>query len=141
MPSNRKPGVIKRSVDPVKRRAGNNADQSAGVEEANATGSRTRPQISLGNLTIELAAFRVRVAQEIIYLPVREFELLTMLAANPDSVIRPEVLTETLWQASNKRELANLRVLIHRLKQRLSQAHPYRIHTVRGRGYGLLSEV
>ncbi|HEY7467848.1 MAG TPA: winged helix-turn-helix domain-containing protein [Dehalococcoidia bacterium] len=125
----------------MKRRAGRNVIQSAGIEEANATGSTSRPQISLGNLTIELAAFRVRVAQEIVYLPIREFELLTLLASNSDSVIRPEVLTQTLWQASNKRELANLRVLIHRLKQRLSQAHPYRIHTVRGRGYGLLSEV
>jgi DNA-binding response OmpR family regulator len=133
--------MIKRSVDPVKRRAGRNVIQSAGIEEANATGRTSRPQISLGNLTIELAAFRVRVAQEIVYLPIREFELLTLLASNSDSVIRPEVLTQTLWQASNKRELANLRVLIHRLKQRLSQAHPYRIHTVRGRGYGLLSEV
>ena len=62
-----------------------------------------RPRISLGNLTIELAAFRVRVAEDIVYLPMREFELLTMLASNPDLVIRPEVLTETLWQASDKR--------------------------------------
>jgi DNA-binding response OmpR family regulator len=139
MPSKRNSGVIKRSVDPEQRRAGPNVARSTGEESG--AGSRSLPQISLGNLTIELAAFRVRVAQEIVYLPVREFELLTMLASSPDSVIRPEVLTETLWQASNQRELANLRVLIHRLKQRLSQAHPYRIHTVRGRGYGLLSEV
>ena len=133
--------MIKRSENPVQRRAGRKVGQSAAIGEANTDGSKSLPQISLGNLTIELAAFRVRVAQEIVYLPVREFELLTMLASNPDSVIRPEALTETLWQASDKRELANLRVLIHRLKQRLSRAHPYRIHTVRGRGYGLLSEV
>jgi DNA-binding response OmpR family regulator len=128
--------VIKRLVKPDKQKT-----RAHDAERPSPAPDSRRARISLGNLTLELAAFRVRIGEDIIYLPMREFELLTMLASNPDSVIRQEVLTKTLWQASDKRELANLRVLVYRLKQRLSQAHPYRIRTVRGRGYGLLSEV
>jgi DNA-binding response OmpR family regulator len=81
----------------------------------------------------------VKVASQVIYFANREFELLKTLALQPDTVVAPSTLTEVLWQASDKRKLSNLRVLIYRLKRKLASSEPYRLECIRGRGYGLLS--
>ncbi len=96
--------------------------------------------ITLGNLSLNLWNYRASVDGAAIGLTYQELELLRLLARNADRVVPFEVLERDLWQSAGRRETRRLNVLAFRLRAKLSASYPYRLETVRGRGYGLLSE-
>jgi two-component system response regulator VicR len=96
------------------------------------------PDISLGNLTLNPGSYGVFIDGEPVELSVHEFEILSILAHQPDRILPYEELTKEVWQSSDRRQIRHLNVLVHRLRQKLAGSWPFVIQTVRGRGYGLV---
>lgn len=95
-------------------------------------------QLSLGNLSVDLATFKVTVGMKPTDLTYQEFELLRHLVDFRNRVISFDVLSGLLWGSTGPRETRRLNVLVCRLRSKLRSSFPYRVETVRGRGYGLL---
>jgi DNA-binding response OmpR family regulator len=101
-----------------------------------------RPELSrltVGNIALDLSTYRVSVATRPASLSYQEFELLRLLAGSPDRVASFASLSNFLWGTQGQRENRRLNVLVCRLRGKLADSAPYRLETVRGRGYGLLS--
>jgi DNA-binding response OmpR family regulator len=108
--------------------------QSAGEE------SPAEPtSLTVGNIALDLGTYRVSVGSRPANLSYQEFELLRLLAASPDRVASFASLSDFLWGTEGQRENRRLNVLVCRLRSKLADSAPYRLETVRGRGYGLLS--
>lgn len=95
--------------------------------------------VIVGNIALDLSTYRVSVASRPANLSYQEFELLRLLAGSPDRVASFASLSNFLWGTQGQRENRRLNVLVCRLRSKLAESAPYRLETVRGRGYGLLS--
>ena len=100
--------------------------------------SEPLPDISLGNLTLNVGSYSVFINEQPVDLSVHEFEILSILVHQPDRILPYSQLAEEVWQSSDRRHIRHLNVLVHRLRQKLTSSHPFVIQTVRGRGYGLV---
>ena len=96
-------------------------------------------ELKLGNVSVDLATFKVTVGTRPANLTYQEFELLRYLADFRDRVVSFDVLSGLLWGSSGPRQTRRLNVLVCRLRNKLRDAFPHRLETVRGRGYGLLA--
>jgi DNA-binding response OmpR family regulator len=94
--------------------------------------------VIVGNVALDLSTYRVSVGSHPANLSYQEFELLRVLAASPDRVASFASLSNFLWGTQGQRENRRLNVLVCRLRSKLADSAPYRLETVRGRGYGLL---
>lgn len=94
-------------------------------------------QITCGPLRIDQLAHRVWVDSEEVILTVTEFNLLTMLAAEPGRVFTHTELLQQVWGLNHDPGTNRVAVYIRHLRQKIGEGH---IHTVRGRGYTLDSE-
>ena len=92
-----------------------------------------------GNVRVNLATFAVSVAGTSIELTYFEFELFRALCREANRVIFYDDLCEALWGTSGTAERRRLSVAIFRLRTKLSDSWPFRVETVRGRGYGFIS--
>ena len=97
-------------------------------------------ELQLGNVSVDLATFKVTVGVRPASLTYQEFELLRYLADFRDRVVSFDVLSGLLWGSTGPKEIRRLNVLVCRLRSKLRDSFPYRLETVRGRGYGLLGE-
>lgn len=93
-----------------------------------------------GNLVVNFDNYHVFVENEPISLSFQEFELLRALLSNIDRVISVDMLTRALWHASGHVYVRRLNVVVHRLRAKLATSRPYQIESVRGRGYGLITQ-
>ncbi len=94
--------------------------------------------ISVGNINVNFDNYGVFVDGEYVELSMQEFEALRVMIDHLDYVLPYTTITQLLWRAASKRQIRNLNVLIHRLRQKLAKSSPFVIKTVRGRGYGLI---
>jgi DNA-binding response OmpR family regulator len=102
----------------------------------------TQPRpISVGDLHIDPAAREVRVAERVIDLAPKEFDLLHTLAQHAGRVLSLDELLENVWGPEWIGESQTLYVHIRWLREKLETepAHPRRIITVRGAGYKLVA--
>lgn len=98
--------------------------------------AQERP-IELGNMSVDLEGYEVRIGTQRIALTYGEFELLSLLVRQAGIVVPRRELTYSLWgEITGDRRLS---VLVCRLRQKLDGSDPWRVKTVRRRGYGLLS--
>lgn len=98
-----------------------------------ATRQHHRRQLHVGALTIDLAARRVRLADQPIRLSAKEYELLVALASDPHRVFTREELLRSVWGYRSPSRTVDSHA--SRLRQRLS-AHPQRlVINVWGVGY------
>lgn len=67
----------------------------------------------------------------------KEFQLLVMLAKNPNRVFQTEVLYDLIWNRSGFGDLRTVMVHIYNLRKKIeiNPRNPRYIHTVRGSGY------
>jgi two-component system response regulator VicR len=98
------------------------------------------PVFELGNLRIDLGSYEVTVGGRPVSLTHQEFELLVMLAREAGRIQAYETLGQALWRSEGENSLRRLNVAICRLRAKLAGSRPYRIETVRRRGYGLLAK-
>ena len=94
--------------------------------------------VTLGNLQLSIASYQATVGGVAVDFTFQEFEFLRRLVANPDRIIPFDTLAIDLWDHSGHREIRRLNVIAFRLRAKLALSYPYRLETVRGRGYGLL---
>ncbi|UOQ44793.1 response regulator transcription factor [Halobacillus salinarum] len=95
-------------------------------------------QIMIGNVTLDRGSYQASIGEKEMLLPLKEFELLFKLAANPGKTFSREQLIEDIWGFDYEGEERTVDVHINRLRQRLSkQAANLQITTIRGLGYRL----
>jgi two-component system response regulator RegX3 len=93
--------------------------------------------LEVGTVRLDSARHEVRVRDERVALPLKEFELLELLLANAGRVLTRDVLIDRVWGPNYYGDTKTLDVHIKRLRAKIEDdpAHPTRIVTVRGVGY------
>lgn len=96
--------------------------------------------VRVGDLVVDAARHEVTLAGRPLSLPLKEFELLTLLAANAGRVLTRDVLIDRVWGADYVGDTKTLDVHIKRLRAKIEDdpRHPERIVTIRGLGYKLV---
>ena len=96
-----------------------------------------REIVSYPGLTIDRASREVRVGDRILSLPPKEFDLLWILASNPNRVFTREYLLETVWEYTYFGDIRTVDVHIRRLRQKVEKDpdNPEYIKTAWGVGY------
>jgi two-component system response regulator RegX3 len=94
-------------------------------------------QIVIDDIRIDVARHEVVVREELVALPLKEFELLELLMANAGRVLTRDVLIDRIWGPNYFGDTKTLDVHVKRLRSKIEDdpAHPTRIVTVRGVGY------
>ncbi|MFC0598919.1 response regulator transcription factor [Streptomyces palmae] len=111
------------------------ADTPPGGEEPATEGPV--PPLRLGQLAIELLTRQVSVADTVVSLTRKEFDLLALLAQRPGVVFRREQIISEVWRTSWEGTGRTLEVHIASLRSKLRM--PALIETVRGVGYRLVA--
>lgn len=94
--------------------------------------------VTLGNVIIDRTAFEVRVQDQRLTLPLKEFELLYKLASYPAQIFTRTQLIEQIWGMDYEGDDRTVDVHIKRLRERFeSLTEEFRIATIRGLGYRL----
>jgi DNA-binding response OmpR family regulator len=94
--------------------------------------------IELGKITIDQNQYMVRTETEEITLPLKEFELLFMLAGAPGKTFSRDRLIEDIWGYDFEGNERTLDVHIGRLRDRFPpELYGFKITTIRGVGYRL----
>lgn len=107
-----------------------------GVEPAREAVPET-DSIVVRDLVVDLDSHEVTLRGEVVQLPLKEFELLTVLVDNVGRVLSRSTLIEEVWGADYVGDTKTLDVHVKRLRARIEDdpAHPERIVTIRGLGY------
>jgi DNA-binding response OmpR family regulator len=98
--------------------------------------------LTVGDLTIDPAAYTVTVAGEPVKLRPREFDILYTLALKAGQVITVDDLLRQVWGAEYEGESQNVYVYVRWLREKIEAdpQHPCRVVTVRGVGYKLVPQ-
>ncbi len=93
--------------------------------------------ISHANLCIDLNSRCVKVNDKRIELSPKEFDLLVLLAKNPDKVFTNEEIYQKIWKMKSFGDYSSLMVHISNLRRKIEESpkQPEFIQTVRGVGY------
>ncbi|QMV44498.1 response regulator transcription factor [Cohnella cholangitidis] len=93
--------------------------------------------LSFPGLDIDFRSLEVRLEGEIVALSAKEFELLSVLARQPNRVFPLEELYRRVWQSDSMGDTRTLMVHISNLRKKMEAdpARPRWIQTVRGFGY------
>ncbi len=97
-------------------------------------------ELKVGELIIREKDYKVKYKGKLIELTPKEFELLKMLAKNPNKTIRREVLLNKIWGVGSDYESNIVDVYIKNIRNKLEDKPPKLILTIRGRGYMLSTE-
>jgi DNA-binding response OmpR family regulator len=102
------------------------------------TGPKPAPNLTVGDLTLDLATRHVTHGGVEVILTPTEFTLLEMLMRHAGEVVTRKMLCETLWESDWEGTTNVIEVHINRLRGKLQRGskEPL-IHTIRGRGYAL----
>ncbi len=92
---------------------------------------------SIRDLSFNTESRRVFVNNKEITLTLKEYELLLLLASNPERVFSKEQLFERIWGFDNYGDIATVTVHIGKIREKLEKesAHNQYIETVWGAGY------
>jgi two-component system response regulator RegX3 len=94
-------------------------------------------EIEVGDVRVDPERHEVFVRGEEVQLPLKEFELLTLLMENAGRVLTRDTLIDRVWGHDYVGDTKTLDVHIKRLRSKVEAdpAHPDRIVTIRGLGY------
>jgi two-component system response regulator RegX3 len=112
-------------------------------DEAKAQASTTEPEdrhvepIRVGDVTVDADRHEVWVRGRQESLPLKEFDLLTLLMDNAGRVLTRDVLIDRVWGSDYVGDTKTLDVHIKRLRSKIESdpKNPTRIVTIRGLGY------
>ena len=98
--------------------------------------------VEIGDLSLNLDKFEVRVRGKVIDLTLREFEVLRYLANQPGQVVTREVLLEKVWGYEYYGDIRTVDVTIRRIREKIENdtSSPKILITKRGVGYYLSSK-
>lgn len=107
----------------------------ARVRAVSGRSDQSSSSLTVGNITIDLAAQQTWRAGTEIVLTAREFALLRYFMHHPGRVLSAEDLLEHVWDANADPFTTTVRVILSRLRKKLGVPNP--IETVEGAGYRL----
>ncbi|WP_188066843.1 response regulator transcription factor [Brevibacillus brevis] len=94
--------------------------------------------IVMNDTVIDRISHVVKVKEELIHLPLKEFELLAQLASFPDRIFTRDQLLELVWGGDTESDSRTIDVHIKRLREKFTEkTNDFVISTVRGLGYKL----
>ena len=98
--------------------------------------------ITIGELSLNLDKFEVKVRDRVIDLTLREFEVLRYLASQPGQVVTREILLEKVWGYEYYGDIRTVDVTIRRIREKIENdtSSPKILITKRGVGYYLSSK-
>ncbi|SEQ49270.1 DNA-binding response regulator, OmpR family, contains REC and winged-helix (wHTH) domain [Virgibacillus subterraneus] len=92
----------------------------------------------VGEVTINRKSYEVQVGNQILLMPLKEFELLSLLISRPNQVFTRNYLIENIWGLDFEGDDRTVDVHIKRIRERLTKlTDVIAIVTVRGVGYRL----
>jgi len=92
--------------------------------------------IKIGNTIINKKSYEVQIGDRIVLLPLKEFELLHVLASSPMQVFSRDQLIQQIWGLDYEGDERTVDVHIKRLRERFAKiTNDFQIKTVRGVGY------
>lgn len=93
--------------------------------------------LTVNGLHLDPASHEVYLGEQLLTLPLKEFELLELLMANAGRVLTREVLIDRIWGTHYVGDTKTLDVHVKRLRAKIEEdpSHPRRITTIRGLGY------
>lgn len=93
--------------------------------------------LTVGDLSLDLARFEVRVRGQIMDLTLREFEVLKYLANQPGQVVTREILLEKVWGYEYYGDIRTVDVTVRRIREKIEKdtSNPKILITKRGVGY------
>ncbi len=93
--------------------------------------------LEVGDVRLDRRRHEVRVAGDVVKLPLKEFELLELLLANAERVVHRDTLIDEVWGPDYVGDTKTLDVHVRRLRAKvdLDPSRPSAITTVRGVGY------
>jgi two-component system, OmpR family, response regulator len=97
-------------------------------------GHSVQPSLTMGDLSIDVAAKRVRVNDRQIELTPREWALLELFLANPGRVLSKDQIAENLVNFDEQPSTNAIEVYVSRLRVKIEPGG-FHIRTVRGFGY------
>ncbi|CAH1200443.1 Heme response regulator HssR [Paenibacillus plantiphilus] len=97
-----------------------------------------RDNLQISNLSINRNDFEVTIEQETLLMPLKEFEILSLLVSRASKVTSRSLLIEHVWGADFEGNESTLNTHINRIRDRLKRHDAkVEIQTVRGIGYKL----
>ena len=110
-------------------RRSNWSDETEAISEGRA--------ITVSDIQIDIDKYEVKVRNEIVDFPLKEFELLLLLLENAGRVLTRDVLIDRVWGFDYVGDTKTLDVHIKRLRSKVEKdpSKPMSIVTVRGVGY------
>ena len=98
--------------------------------------------ITVGDLSLDLNKFEVKVRGEVMDLTLREFEVLKYLANQPGQVVTREILLEKVWGYEYYGDIRTVDVTVRRIREKIEKdtSNPQILITKRGVGYYIASK-
>lgn len=94
--------------------------------------------IVMNRTIIDRISHVVKIGEEVIHLPLKEFELLAQLANFPDRTFTRDQLLELIWGEDSESDSRTIDVHIKRLREKFTEkTDDFVLVTVRGLGYKL----
>jgi len=94
--------------------------------------------IQIGPMHINRQSYEVIINNKTLFLPLKEFELLSLLASRPNQVFTRDLLLQRVWGYDYEGNEQTLNVHIKRLREKLNDiTNQVIITTIRGVGYRL----
>jgi len=98
----------------------------------------TSQMVRVGDLVMNRRTHELRVGEQLLTVPLKEFELLFELASQAGRTLIRSALIERIWGYDFDGNERTLDVHINRLRERFpEERHAFRIRTIRGLGYRL----
>lgn len=92
--------------------------------------------LQVGNIRMETEKKEVKVNEELVQFPLKEFELLYMLASYPERIFTRQQLIEKIWGFDYEGDDRTVDVHVKRIRDKLKQRDAtVSIKTIRGLGY------
>ena len=140
-----KPFSIRELVARVKanlRKAEVTSGAATETKEDDEAVSNSANIINVGDLSLDLNKFEVRVRGTIIDLTLREFEVLKYLANKPGQVVTREVLLEKVWGYEYYGDIRTVDVTVRRIREKIEKdtSNPKILITKRSVGYYIASK-
>ncbi|CAH0122235.1 Heme response regulator HssR [Paenibacillus sp. CECT 9249] len=94
--------------------------------------------IRLNGVLIDRKSYEIRIGDDTMMIPLKEFELLSQMASHPGRIFTREQLLQLIWGADYEGDSRTIDVHIKRLRERFhDRTGDFVISTVRGLGYKL----
>ena len=93
--------------------------------------------MEIGAVRLDAGRHEVFVSDELVAMPLKEFDLLEILLLNSGRVLTRDVLIDRVWGPNYYGDTKTLDVHVKRLRAKIEAdpAHPTQLVTVRGVGY------